>query len=405
MTAYETFVKQLAVNGGTPVRAKMLPYGRQTVSDEDVAAVVDVLRSDWLTTGPMVPRFEQALAQVAGTSQAVAVANGTAALHCAMHAVGIGPGDEVIVPTMTFAATANAVRYCGGTPVFADVDGETLLVDPEDVARLVTSRTKAIVGVDYGGQPAPADALAAIAGERGLRLVSDACHALGATDGGRPAGSLADVSTFSFHPVKPITTGEGGAITTNDPALADRMRIFRNHGITSDHRQREKTGSYFYEQVELGYNYRLNDLQCALGLSQVARVEAFTARRNAIAARYDAAFAAEGLSAFVRPLRRRAGTTHAFHLYVVRLELDALRVDRAEVHRALRAEGIAANVHYVPVHLHPYYRHQGTHEGQCPVAEAVWQQILTLPIFPTMTDNDVDGVMVALLKVVSAYKK
>ena len=398
--------QRLALDGGTPVRTAVLPYGRQTIDEEDVSAVVEVLRSDWLTTGPKVGELERAIAETVGAREAVVVSNGTAALHCAMHAAGIGPGDEVIVPPMTFAATANAVLFCGGRPVFADVDSATLLLDPAKAAALIGPRTRAIVGVDYAGQPAPAASLRELAEAHGLRYVADACHALGARDGDVSVGALADLSTFSFHPVKPVTTGEGGAITTNDEALAAKMRLFRNHGISTDHRQREKAGSFFYEQVELGYNYRLTDLQCALGLTQLRHVTLFTARRNEIAKRYDDAISAdEELSRLVQPLARRSGATHAFHLYVVQLALGELRVDRAQVHKALRAEGIATNVHYVPVHLHPYYReHLDTAPGLCPVAESAWERILTLPVFPKMSDTDVDDVVRALRKVVRAYQ-
>jgi hypothetical protein len=253
----------------TPTRTTMLPYGRQTIGGDDIAAVVETLRSDWLTTGPKVGEFERAFAAYTGAAEAVAVTNGTAALHAAMAALDIGPGDEVIVPPMTFAASANCVVYQGGTPVFADVDADTLLIDPAEVERRISPRTRAIVAVDYAGQPCDYDALQAIADEHGLALVADACHALGGSDHGRPVGTLADLSTFSLHPVKHITTGEGGVITTNDPELAARMRIFRNHGITSDHRQREQQGSWFYEMTDLGYNYRLTDVQCALGTGPV----------------------------------------------------------------------------------------------------------------------------------------
>lgn len=375
-----------------------LPYGRQMIDDDDIAAVVAVLRSDWLTTGPKVAEFESAFAQFTGVREAVAVSNGTAALHAAMYALGIGPGDEVIVPTMTFAATANCVVYQGGTPVFADVEPETLLIDPAQVEEKITSRTKAIIAVDYAGQPCGYDTLRAIARQHGLPLVSDACHALGGAYKGRPVGSLADMSTFSLHPVKPITSGEGGVITTDDPVLAQRMRVFRNHGITTDHRQREQQGSWFYEMVELGYNYRLTDIQCALGLSQLRKLPHWVVRRRAIAARYDAAFAALPT---VSPLAVRPEVTHAYHLYMVRLALGLLKADRAAIFQALRTEGIGVNVHYIPVHLHPFYRQRfGTGPGLCPIAEAAYAELLTLPMFPAMSDQDVDAVVAALGRVI-----
>jgi perosamine synthetase len=378
----------------SPVRNTLLPYGKQWVDDDDIAAVVDVLRSDWLTTGPKVEEFERAFARTTGTAHAVAVTNGTAALHAAMAALKIGPGDEVIVSAITFVATSNAVVYQGGTPVFADVEPDTLLIDPEAVRRRITPRTRAIAAVDYAGQPCDYEALRGICREHGLALVADACHALGGTANGHPVGSLADLSTFSLHPVKPLTTGEGGVITTNDSDLAARMRIFRNHGITTDFREREKRGAFYYEMTALGYNLRLTDIQCALGLSQLGKLPAWVRRRQEIAARYDRAFSGHP---GVQPLRTRPGVSHGYHLYVIRL---ASHLDRAETLRRLRAEGIGANVHYLPVHLHPFYReHFGGAEGQCPVAESAYQRIISLPIFPRMSDEDIDDVIAAVTKV------
>ena len=377
---------------------RWLPYGRQELDEDDIAAVVAVLRSDWLTTGPKVAEFERAFADFVGTREAVAVSSGTAALHTLMFALGIGPGDEVIVPAMTFAATANSVVFQGGTPVFADVVPETLLLDPASVEACITPRTRAVVAVDYAGQPADYAALRTIADRHGLALVADACHALGGSDQGRPVGSLADVSAFSFHPVKPITTGEGGMITTDDSEVARRMRVFRNHGMTTDHREREQQDSWFYEMVELGYNYRLTDFQCALGFSQLRKLPDWVARRQAIARAYDEALAdVPG----VKPLAVRAGVIHAYHLYVIRLEIDRLQKNRAEVFTALRAAGIGVNVHYIPVHLHPFYRERfGTGPGQCPVAEVAYEQILSLPIFPAMSGQQVDDVASTLLKAI-----
>ncbi|HEV2147365.1 MAG TPA: UDP-4-amino-4,6-dideoxy-N-acetyl-beta-L-altrosamine transaminase [Longimicrobiaceae bacterium] len=394
---------RLATEGGAPVRTEVLPYGRQWLDDEDVEAVVRALRSDWLTTGPLVPEFERAFAELVGAAEAVAVSNGTAALHAAMYALGIGPGDEVIVPAMTFAASSNCVVYQGGTPVFADVDPGTLLIDPASVAARITPRTRAVVAVDYAGQPCDYDALREVAREHGLALVDDASHSVGASDRGRPVGSLADLSTFSFHPVKHLTTGEGGMITTDDAALAQRMRVFRNHGITSDHRQRAEQGGFFYEMVDLGYNYRITDFQCALGISQLRKLPGFVRRRQEIAARYDAALAEIPA---VRPLAVREGVSHAYHLYTVLLDTDRLSVDRNAVFSALRAEGIGVNVHYVPVHLHPFYRERfGTSSGTCPMAEHAYERMVTLPMFPQMTDADVDDVVAAVAKVVERYAR
>lgn len=381
----------------------MLPYGRQSIDAADIDAVISVLRSDWLTTGPNVAEFERAFAAFVGAAEAVAVNSGTAALHAAYHALGIGPGDEVIVPAMTFAATANAVLYQGGTPVFADVERDTLLLDPTDVERRITPRTRAIAAVDYAGQPADYDALRTIAQKHRLALVADACHAPGASFHGRPVGTLADLSIFSFHPVKHLTTAEGGMITTDDAELARRMRSFRNHGITTDHRQREERGSWAYEMVELGYNYRLSDLQCALGSSQLKKLPAWVVRRQSIAQRYTAAFSASEL---LSPLRVQPGVSHGYHLYVIRLNLARLTADRAVIYRALRAEGLGVNVHYIPVHLHPFYQQRlGTAPGLCPVAEAAYHEILSLPIFPTMTNDDTESVVHAVGKVLEAFKK
>lgn len=401
MTSSRTDRDTLALHGGTPVRQTLLPYGRQWIDDADVLAVVQTLRSDWLTTGPKVREFEHAFAAFVGASEAVAVANGTAALHAAVYALGIGPGDEVIVPAMTFAASANCVVFQGATPVFADVDAETLLVDPTSVAALITPRTRAIIAVDYAGQPCDYEALRQLAVQHNLHLIADACHAVGATLQGCPVGTLADLSTFSFHPVKHLTTGEGGMITTDQPALAQRMRLFRNHGITSDHHQREQQGLWAYEMVDLGFNYRLSDIQCALGLSQLAKFPRWLEQRQAIAVRYDEAFATIPA---VRPLALRAGVTHAYHLYMVRFDLGQLVADRMTIFRALRAEGIGVNVHYIPVHLHPFYQQRfGTHLGLCPVAESAYETLITLPIFSMMNLQDADDVIKAIQKVVNVY--
>lgn len=394
---------KLALYGGQPVREKLLPYGRQTIDEEDIAAVTEVLRSDWLTTGPKVAEFEVAFAEFTGAKEAVAVSNGTAALHAAMFALDIGPGDEVIVTPMTFAASANCVLYQGATPVFADVDPDTLLINPDDVAAKITPLTKAIVAVDYAGQLCDYDRLQAIADEHDLKIVADACHAVGGSYRGQPVGTLADLNTFSLHPVKHFTTGEGGLITTDDSELAQRMRVFRNHGITSDHRQRAEQGGFFYEMVTLGYNYRITDFQCALGINQLTKLSGWVERRQAIARLYDSAFA--DLVA-VKPLAARPEASHAYHLYVLQFDLAQLTTDRNTLFQALRAEGLGVNVHYIPVHFHPYYRQQlGTQPGQCPVAEAAYERIVSLPIFPLMTDEDARDVVTAVAKVTEAYQK
>jgi len=393
---------QLAIDGGRAVRNSLLPYGRHWVEDDDVAAVVDALRSDWLTTGPRVQAFERAFAACAGARDAVSVNSGTAALHAALAAAGVGPGDEVITTPLTFVATANAIVYRGADPVFADVDPDTLLLDPARVEARLSSRTKAILAVDYAGQPCDYDALRDLARSRRLVLIADACHALGASDRGRPVGSLADLNTFSFHPVKVVTAGEGGMVSTDRSDYAECMRRFRQHGIGGDHHARARQGVWEYDMTELGYNYRLSDVQCALGMSQLSKLPRYVRRRQEIAGRYNAAFAK--LPA-VKPLAVRPGASHAHHLYVVRLQLAELRLDRAKVFEALRAEGIGVNVHYRPVHLQPYYRQRfGTGPSLCPAAEAAYGGLLSLPIFPRMSEDDVEDVIKAVTKVAEAYR-
>ena len=370
-----------------PDSLPFLPYGSQVIAEDDLAAVEAALRSAWLTTGPQVNTFEEAVADYAGARHGVAVSSGTAALHAAMAAIGVGPGDEVIVPAMTFAATANAVIYQGGTPIFADVESDTLLLDPESVAARITNKTKAVVAVDYAGHPCGYEALKAITDHHGVRLVADACHSLGAAYHGRPVGTLADCTIFSFHPVKHITTGEGGMVVTDDPDLALRMRRFRNHGISTDHRQREAQGTWQYAMVELGFNYRITDFQCALGSSQLAKLPAFLARRRQLARLYTQALAP---LATLAPLSVRPQVNPAWHLYVVRLLGEN---PREIIFQGLRERGIGVNVHYLPVYWHPFYQQRfGYPKGLCPVAEAAYETILSLPLWPGMTDDQVERV-------------
>lgn len=368
-----------------------VPYGHQIIEADDIAAVCDVLQSDWLTTGPTVEKFENAICEYTGAAHGVAVSNGTAALHAAMFALGIGQGDEVIVTPMTFAASANCVLYQGGTPVFADVDKDSLLLDPKKVESKITPRTKVIIGVDYAGQPCDWDSLRDIADRHGLALVADSCHALGARNHGKKVGTLADITVFSFHPVKHITTGEGGMSVTDDSSLASRMRAFRGHGITTTAAQREKAGGWFYEMVDLGYNYRITDFQCALGLSQLDKLDAWLEKRRAIAAQYDRFFASHP-EAGIRPLKNRDGVENAYHLYVVR------HPDRDEAFKKMRANGVGVNVHYVPVHFHPYYRENlKTGPGLCPVAEEAYEQVMSLPLWPGLDEKDIGRICDLLL--------
>lgn len=391
---------KLAIHGGRPVREALLPYGRQTITDADVAAVVAALRSDWITTGPKVGEFEDAFATVVQARHAVSFSSGTAALHAAVFAAGIGTGDEAITSPLTFCATANAVLYQGATPVFADVREDTLNLDPAEAERKITARTKALLPVDYAGHPADLDALRALADRHGLVIIEDAAHALGATYRGRAVGAISHMSVFSFHPVKHLTTAEGGMVATDDAGLAQRLRLFRNHGIARDARTRQSEGAWFYEMTALGFNYRLTDLASALGLAQLPRLPANVARRRAIAARYDEALAG---APNLRLPATAPDVEPAWHLYPVRVVPP---VDREAVYRALRAEGLGVNVHYIPVHLHPYYRERfGYRGGEFPAAEAAYGQLISLPMFHGMSDQDVADVITAVEKVMAHFAR
>ena len=401
MTPTAPVKEALAIHGGTPVRPEFLPYGKQSIDEDDIAAVVETLRSDWLTTGPKVGEFEEAFAAWVGARYAVSFSSGTAALHGAVFAAGLAVGDEAITSPLTFAATANCVLYQGGKPVFADVRKDTLNIDPERVSVCITARTKALLPVDYAGHPADLDELCKIADRHGLTIIEDACHALGAEHRGRRVGSISHMTVFSFHPVKHLTTGEGGMVTTDDPVFADTLRKFRNHGISSEARERQAHGQWHYEMVLLGFNYRLTDVACALGLRQLSKLESNLARRREIAAKYEQVL--RDLSSIALPIARE-GVRPAWHLYPVRLDLGSLSASRAEIFRALRAENIGVNVHYIPVHLHPYYRDRfGYKPGDYPVAESAYERLISLPMFHGMTDRDVDDVTSAMCKVVTEY--
>lgn len=401
MTTSLVGVQTLAINGGSPVRERLLPYGRQTVTEADIEAVVEVLRSDWLTTGPKVVEFEEAFAARVDAKHAVSFTSGTAALHAAAFTAGLKSGDEAITTPMTFAATANCILYQNATPVFADVSADTLNLDPDEVERKIVPQTRAIFAVDYAGHPADLDPILKLAKRKGLMVIEDACHALGAEYRSRRVGGIADMTVFSFHPVKHITTGEGGMVTTNDSVLAETLRRFRNHGIASDARQRQSAGQWHYEMVLLGFNYRLPDIACALGLEQLKRLDANLARRREIAVRYTAAFSeiAGVIVPAVRP-----DVNPAWHLYPIQIDPQTLRTDRADIFRALRAENIGVNVHYIPVHLHPYYRERfGFKGGEFPIAEHAYSRLISLPMFHGMSDRDTDDVIEAVRKVASFY--
>jgi perosamine synthetase len=391
---------RLAIEGGKPIRERMLPYAHQVIDDTDVAAVVDALRSDWLTTGPRVRAFEEALEAVTGARHAVAFSSGTAALHGATYAAGLGPGDELLTTPITFAATANAALYVGAEPRFADVEEGSLLLDPTLVAAALTERTAAIAAVDYAGQPADYIELRAVADHapRGrLPIIADAAHSLGATFDGRQVGTLADLTVLSLHPAKIVTTGEGGAVLTDDEASAERLRRFRNHGIATELAERR---DWTYAMVELGYNYRLTDIGSALGLAQLGRLETFLARRRALAAAY---FERLGGHWAVELPVVALEADPSWHFMFIQLRLDRLAVDRGAVYQAMRAEGIGVNVHYIPVHRHPYYRDRFG-DLSFPVAEGAYERLLTLPLHAGMTTADVDDVVAAVDKVTTAYR-
>lgn len=380
----------------------MIPYGKQVIDNDDIDEVVKVLRSDWLTCGPYVEKFEADFARKVAAKHAVAVSSGTAALHSAMYALGIGPGDEVIVPPISFAATSNCVVYQGGQPVFADVDPNTLLIDPEKVREKISGRTKALIAVDFAGHPCEYDRLREIAQSHNLGFVVDSCHSLGAEYKGRAVGNLADLTVFSFHPVKHIATGEGGMVTTSDTALEKKLRLFRNHGISTDFKQREKQGQWAYEMIDLGYNYRITDIQCALGVSQLKKLDSFLKRRREIAAEYIDCFSNIPQ---IQPLACEGTCRHAYHLFVVRIKIRGVKDVRNKVFIKMREQGIGVNVHYSPIHLHPFYREKFcTGPGLCPNAETVAETILSLPMFPGMTDKDISAVCKTIQSIIGGMK-
>lgn len=392
---------QLAIYGGSSVRKTMLPYGRQWLDDDDIEAVVRALKSDYLTTGPLIRQFEEKVANYVGAKFAVAFANGTAALHAACFAAGLGEGDEVITSPMTFAASANCVLYVGAKPVFADIDPRTYNIDPVAIEKCITPKTKAIIPVDYTGQPAELKSILAIAEQYGLVVIEDAAHALGATYQGKKVGSISHMTMFSFHPVKPVTTGEGGVITTNDETYYQRLLQFRNHGITRERELlQEDHGPWYYEMQFLGYNYRMTDIQAALGISQMDKLDRFIGRRREIAEQYNQAFA--NLSGVQIPYQM-PHVESGWHLYVLRLKPEFLTADRRVIFEALLAENIGVNVHYIPVYYHPYYQQLGYKKGLCPEAERLYEEIITLPLFPAMSDQDVQDVIDAVKKVIKFY--
>lgn len=406
-------MEKLAINGGNPVRNTPIYYGHQFIDDDDVDAVVNVLKSDYLTCGPAITELERSLCKITGAKYAVAVCNGTAALHAACYAAGFTNGDEVITTPITFAASVNCILYVGAKPVFADIDPDTYNISPKSIEQKINSKTKAVIAVDFTGQAAELDEIRAICQKNHLKFIEDGAHSIGTTYKDRPVGSIADLTTFSFHPVKTVTGGEGGAVLTNDKKLYEKLLLFRTHGITRDERfmdldtKLETDGSYvledwYYQQIDLGYNYRLTDIQAALITSQLNKLNQFKAVRKNITRRYDNAFA-DSSGLILQKEIKESDTVR--HIYLVQLVLESLNVGRKEIYAALKAENVYCNIHYIPVYYFPYYRKLGYQKGLCPNAEKLYERILTLPLYPSMREEDVSSVIAAVKKVVGFYSK
>ncbi|MGG3804441.1 UDP-4-amino-4,6-dideoxy-N-acetyl-beta-L-altrosamine transaminase [Metabacillus fastidiosus] len=386
-----------------PVRKTFLPYGKQWIDEEDIEAVVSVLKSEYLTTGPAINEFERKVAEYVGAEYAVAFTNGTAALHGACYAAGIGKEDEVITTPMTFAASANCVLYQGGVPIFVDINESTYNIDVNQIETKISKKTKAIIPVDFTGQPAELKEILDIAKKYNLIVIEDAAHALGATYKDKRIGSISDMTMFSFHPVKHITSGEGGMIVTDNKEYYEKLLQFRSHGITRDiNKLTENHGPWYYEMQFLGYNYRMTDIQAALGSSQLNKLDLFITRRREIAAQYNAAF--QGISQIITPFQN-SDRESSWHLYIIRLNLKELTVGRKEVFEALQNQNIGVNVHYIPVHLQPYYQQLGYIRGFLPNAERLYEEIISLPLFPSMTEQDVKDVVVAVQRTIEVYAK
>lgn len=397
-------MEQLAIFGGKPVRSTPIYYGRQYIDDKDVEAVVATLRGDLITCGPKVVALEKKICEITGAKYAVVVSNGTAALHLAALAAGFGEGDEVVVSPITFAASANCVRYVGAMPVFADINDATYNIDPKKIREVITDKTKGIVAVDFTGQAVQLDEIKALCEEKGLVLIEDAAHAIGTKYNGKPIGSVADMTCFSFHPVKTVTAGEGGAITTNDEALYKKLMLLRTHGITRNQEEMVNPSDavWYNEQVMLGYNYRMTDFQAALLISQLDKLPMFKERRKQIVKMYDEAFG-DMPEIIVQKEIPESDTTR--HLYILRLNLDELNCNRREFFDAMSAENVQPQVHYLPVYWHSYYEGLGYQKGLCPKAEALYESMMSIPLYYGLTDEDVQDVITAAKKVVNYYKK
>ncbi len=398
-------MEKLAIKGGSPVRKEKIYYGKQWIDEDDIEAVESVLRSDYLTCGPKVEELERMLEEFTGAKHAVAVANGTAALHCACIAAGIRSGDEVITTPLTFAASANCALYCGARPVFADIDPKTYNIDPDSIRNHITARTKAVIAVDFTGQAVEIEKIKAICKEYNLVFIEDAAHAIATKYKGQQIGALADMTTFSFHPVKTITGGEGGAILTNDDDLYMKLNLAHAHGITREEPLMEDLpheGPWYYEQILLGYNYRITDFQAALIMSQLKKIDKFVARRKEIVTKYNQEFSK--IPEIIMQNEIPESDT-CRHLYIIRLDFDKLNCTRREFFDAMSAENVQCQIHYIPVYWFPYYQHIGYEKGICPNAEEVYKGILSIPLYPKMTDQDVNDVICAVRKIVDYYKK
>lgn len=395
---------KLAIHGGIPVRNVNIYYGHQYIDESDIEAVVDVLKSDYLTCGPKIEELEKRLCEITGAKYAVAIANGTAALHVACMAAGIKEGDEVITTPITFAASANCALYCGAKPVFADVNPNTYNIDPDDIERKITEKTKAVVAVDFTGQAVEIERIQNICKKNNLIFIEDGAHSIGTKYKGKGVGSLADITTFSFHPVKTITGGEGGAITTNSKELYERLILFRAHGITRDLSKliNECHGPWYYEQIDLGYNYRITDIQSALIISQLDKLDLFVKRRKEIVDKYNEAFS-DIPELIVQKEIVESDT--ARHLYIIQLDKEKLNGTRLDVFEALKAEKVCCNVHYIPVYYFPYYEKLGYKKGICPNAEKLYDNMFSIPLYYGMSDEDVESVIKAIRKVISYYRK
>ena len=393
-----------AICGGTPVRETKLYYGHQYIDDADIQAVVDVLKSDYLTCGPKITELEEKLCKLTGAKYAVVCSNGTAALHMACMAAGVKVGDEVITTPITFAASANCALYCGAKPVFADINDKTYNIDPEKVKEATTEKTKAVVAVDFTGQSVELDQLLAHCKEHNLVLIEDGAHVIGTKYKGQPNGSIADMTTFSFHPVKTVTGGEGGAVMTNNEEYYQKLLLARSHGITRDTSMMEETphGGWYYEQVSLGYNYRMTDIQAGLLISQLDKLPMFSERRKEIVAKYNEAFL-QILEIQVQEEIPESDTTR--HLYILRIKPEMLTINRREFYDALAAENIMCNVHYIPTYYFPHYQRLGYEKGLCPKAEKLYNEIMSLPLYYGMTDKDAEDVIAAVKKIVDYYRK